>query len=74
LWRADHALRAAGLAAAPVMVVHDEVLFEVPTGEVAAWSEVAGAAMRAAFELRVPLKVGCEVGPSWSELEATWTH
>jgi DNA polymerase-1 len=73
LWRADHALRAAGLAAAPVMVVHDEVLFEVPTDEVAAWSEVAGEAMRTAFALRVPLKVGCEVGPSWSELEATWT-
>jgi DNA polymerase-1 len=68
LLRADQALRAAGLRAVPLLQVHDEVLFEVPAEELAASAEVASAAMRDAFALEVPLRVGCKEGPSWGEL------
>ncbi|MCG8417442.1 MAG: DNA polymerase [Proteobacteria bacterium] len=69
LLRADRALRAAGLATAPLLQVHDEVLFEVPEGELAAAVEITATAMRRAFDLKVPLRVGCKAGPNWADLE-----
>lgn len=69
LLHADRALRAAGLTAAPLLQVHDEVLFEVPDGELHAAAEIAADAMRDAFDLAVPLRVGCKTGPNWAELE-----
>lgn len=68
LLAADRALRAAGLRARPLLQVHDEVLFEVPDDELARTAEVAAQAMRTAFDLAVPLRVGCKAGPSWGEL------
>ena len=65
---ADRALRAANLRAYPLVQVVDEVLFEVHADDVAAAAEVAATAMRAAFDLRAPLRVGVEVGPDWSAL------
>jgi DNA polymerase-1 len=70
LLRADQALRAAGLRAVPLLQVHDEVLFEVPDDELTESAKVAADAMGHAFELEVPLRVGCEAGQSWGELEA----
>lgn len=69
LLRADQALRAAGLRAQALLQVHDEVLFEVPEEEVLQAAEVASEAMRHAFDLLVPLRVGCKAGPSWGELQ-----
>ena len=69
LLRADQAVRAAGLRCVPLLQVHDEVLFEVPTHELRVSAEVVATAMRNAFELEVPLRVSCEAGPSWAELE-----
>lgn len=66
---ADRALRAAGLAAQPVAQILDEVLFQVPEGELARAAPVAAAAMRDAFApLAVPLRVGLEAGPNWADL------
>jgi len=65
---ADRALRAAGLRARPLVQVVDEVLFEVPEGEVAEAAQIASAAMRDAFVLEPPLRVGVEVGPTWADL------
>lgn len=69
LLEADRALRRAGLRAAPLLQVHDEVLFEVPDDELEQAASVAADAMRGAFELEVPLRVGVEAGPNWAELE-----
>lgn len=66
---ADRALRRAGLAAAPLVQILDEVLFEVPEAEVAGAARVASEAMRDAFVLEAPLRVGIEVGPNWADLE-----
>lgn len=65
---ADRALRAAGLRARPLVQVVDEVLFEVPADEVADAARTASAAMRDAFALEPPLRVGVEVGPTWADL------
>lgn len=65
---ADRALRAAGLAAAPLVQILDEVLFEVPEAEVADAARIAADAMKHAFELNPPLRVGVEVGPNWADL------
>jgi DNA polymerase-1 len=69
LLEADRALRREGLGAMPLAQILDEVLFEVPVGEVADAARVAGAAMRDAFPLAVPLRTGVEVGPNWADLE-----
>ncbi|MCB9687438.1 MAG: hypothetical protein H6735_20535 [Alphaproteobacteria bacterium] len=68
LLRADQALRAAGLDATPLVQVHDEVLFEVATPSLETAASVAADAMRTAFALAVPLRVGVEAGPNWADL------
>ncbi len=68
LLRADQALGAAGSRAQPLLQMHDEVLFEVPEEEVADSARIAAEAMRNAFALEVPLRVGCKAGKSWGEL------
>ncbi|MEJ7600762.1 MAG: DNA polymerase [Kofleriaceae bacterium] len=65
---AERELRRAGLAAAPLAQILDEVLFEVPEAEVAEAARIAGAAMREAFALEAPLQVGIKVGPNWADL------
>ncbi|MDB4956834.1 MAG: polymerase [Myxococcales bacterium] len=66
---ADRALRREDLRAVPLVQILDEVLFEVPEAEIARAARVASEAMRHAFELEVPLRVGVEVGPNWADLE-----
>ncbi|MEO8702249.1 MAG: DNA polymerase A family protein, partial [Kofleriaceae bacterium] len=66
---ADRALRAAGLSAAPLVQILDEVLFEVPIAEVEVAARIAADAMRSAFTLEAPLRVGIKVGPTWADLE-----
>ncbi len=69
LLRADQALRAAGLAAVPLVQIHDEVLFEVAAADLDAAARVASQAMAGAFALTVPLRVGCKSGCNWADLE-----
>jgi DNA polymerase-1 len=49
--------------------VLDEVLFEVPEAEIADAARITADAMRNAFALEAPLRVGVEVGPNWADLE-----
>jgi DNA polymerase-1 len=65
---ADQALRRAGLGAVPLVQILDEVLFEVPEREVGDAARIAADAMRDAFALEAPLRVGVEVGPNWADL------
>jgi DNA polymerase-1 len=69
LLHADRALRAAGLRAGPRLQIVDEVVFEVPEGELAEAARLAAHAMAHAFALLVPLVVGVEAGRTWAELE-----
>nr|MBA3501456.1 hypothetical protein [Deltaproteobacteria bacterium] len=67
---ADTALRAAGLRAMPLVQVLDEVLFEVPEEETDRAAKITADAMRSAFALEAPLRVGVEVGPNWADLQS----
>src|SRR6185369_12372449 len=60
LLEADRAIRREGLGALPLLQILDEVLFEVPEAELQRSAEILSHAMRHAYELEVPLKVGVE--------------
>jgi DNA polymerase-1 len=48
-----------------LLTVHDELVFEVKTDEVAAFSTWVKGVMESAYTLRVPLVVDAHAGPSW---------
>ncbi len=51
-----------------LLQVHDELLFEVPTGEVDAVAAFVQEQMQAVSELEAPVEVTIESGMSWGEL------
>ncbi len=53
----------------PVLQVLDEVLFDVAEGELDAAARLCSSAMKNAYELEVPLRVGVEAGKNWADLE-----
>jgi DNA polymerase-1 len=63
----DRALRAAGLASRMLLQVHDELVFEVATGERAALESLVREQMAAAADLTMPLDVSVGTGRSWHE-------
>ena len=69
--RVPAALAKAKLQARMLLQVHDELLFEAPTGQVddtiAVVSEVMAGAAGPALELAVPLEVEAGVGANWAE-------
>ena len=67
LVRIDRALGEAGLGSRLVLQVHDEVIVEVPPGELDAATALVRDTMASAFDLRVPLDVHLAWGPSWAD-------
>jgi hypothetical protein len=59
-------LRAHRLETRMLLQVHDELLFEVPTGEVERLQALATGVMESAVSLDVPLKVDVKVGDDWA--------
>lgn len=57
----------AGLSARMLLQVHDELVFEVPDGEIDATRALVKQVMEAAASLDVPLVVETGIGPSWDE-------
>ena len=58
-------LRAAGLHARMLLQVHDELVLEVPRGEVEATAPILRDTMETALKLDVPLTVDVKVGDDW---------
>jgi DNA polymerase-1 len=52
-----------------LLQIHDELVFEAPTGEVPALAALVREAMTTALDLRVPLKVDLAYGPNWLDVE-----
>ncbi|MDP3940236.1 MAG: DNA polymerase I, partial [Deltaproteobacteria bacterium] len=50
-----------------IMQVHDELVFEVPLGEVAAVTSLVRAEMEGVFPLKVPLRADVREGANWDE-------
>jgi DNA polymerase-1 len=65
--RVDRALRAQGLASRMLLQVHDELLFEVASGELEDLRALVSETMCGAFELTVPLAVSFGTGLTWEE-------
>ena len=61
----DRLLRERGSGARIVLQVHDELVLEVPQGEVTAVTALVTEAMAGAAELSVPLLVEADAGTSW---------
>ncbi|WP_018349860.1 DNA polymerase I [Longispora albida] len=64
--RVDKALQEAGLASRMLLQVHDELIFEVAPGELAATEELVRREMGAAYDLAVPLEVSVGHGTTWA--------
>jgi DNA polymerase-1 len=61
-------LRQAGLSGRLLLQVHDELVLECPTAELAETARRATQVMQSAFELRVPLKADAKAGANWAEM------
>lgn len=51
-----------------LLQVHDELIFEVPKGELEQVKAVVKEGMEGAYPLSIPLKVSMEVGSSWGQM------
>jgi DNA polymerase-1 len=65
--RLPGALQDAGLSARMLLQVHDELIFEVPDGEVEATAKLVSDVMESAARLSVPLTVDAGIGVTWAE-------
>jgi DNA polymerase-1 len=65
--RVSSALASAGLRSRMLLQVHDELIFEVAPGELAAVRALVETEMGEAARLRVPLEVSTGTGRSWAE-------
>jgi DNA polymerase-1 len=63
----DDSLSGSGLRSRSLLQVHDELIFEIAPGELAAARDLICAAMAGAADLRVPLEVSVGTGKSWAE-------
>ena len=64
---ADRAIRAEGLSSRMLLQVHDELVFEVATGEAEVLETLVRREMAGAADLSVPLDVSVGVGRTWHE-------
>lgn len=67
--RIPPAIQEAGLAGKMILQVHDEVVLECPTGELAATASLVQQVMENAYDLSVPLLTEARYGPSWGEMK-----
>ena len=61
-------LEAEGLRAKMILQVHDELLFEVPPGELERVRALVKPAMEQVYALKVPLVVDLKAGPNWRDM------
>ena len=65
--RMPAALKKAGLGARMLLQVHDELIFDVPEGELDATADLAKSVMEGVAALDVPLTVDTGFGGNWDE-------
>jgi DNA polymerase-1 len=67
----DRRLNEAGLRSKMILQVHDELLFEVPSGEFNTLKQLVRESMEQAHPLKVPLVVEIKSGPNWRDMEVS---
>ena len=65
----DKELTSKKLASKMILQVHDELIFEVPDGEIDAMKELVKAKMENVVKLKVPLKVDMGIADNWYDLK-----
>jgi DNA polymerase-1 len=65
--KVDRALREENLESSMLLTVHDELVFEVPPGELDRTSALVKEIMESVWSLKVPLKVNVASGKNWAE-------
>jgi DNA polymerase-1 len=65
----EREMDASNLASKLILQVHDELIFEVPEGEVAVMQEIVPRLMACAITLSVPVKVDLKMGCTWGQME-----
>ena len=65
----DQAMTDQELASRMVLQVHDELVFEVASGEGERLAELVRREMQGVYQLRVPLEVSMATGRSWAEAQ-----
>jgi len=63
----DRRIRLAGLGAAMLLQVHDELVFEVPEARCADVAAFVRQEMEGVYPLRVPLRVDVGIGQTWAD-------
>jgi DNA polymerase-1 len=63
----DKTLNEKGLQTAMLLTVHDELVFEVPPGEIHEATQLVRDIMENVWKLKVPLKVNIQSGKNWAE-------
>ena len=63
----QQALGDAGLRSRMILQVHDELVFDAPTGELEALEDLARTHMEGVYALEVPLVVDVGAGANWRE-------
>jgi DNA polymerase-1 len=66
--RLQRELREGTLDGRMLLQVHDELVFEVPEGEVEAFAEIVPRVMTGAYELATGLEVEAKAGANWADM------
>jgi DNA polymerase I len=64
------ALKEIGSPARMLLQVHDELVFEVPEGEVFRTAQMIRKVMENAYQLKIPLRTDARYGLNWDELQS----
>jgi DNA polymerase-1 len=67
--RLDEEITRRGLKSRLILQVHDELIFEVPEGELQVMEEIVPELMSGALQLSVPIKVDIKIGRRWGDME-----
>jgi DNA polymerase-1 len=70
----SRALKDGGFAARMILQVHDELVLDVPDGELDRVAPLVIAVMESAFTLDAPLVADAKVGMNWAEMERWKNH
>jgi DNA polymerase-1 len=65
----DKEMASRALASKLILQVHDELIFEVPEGELSVMQEIVPQLMATAIKLSVPVKVDIKTGLTWGQME-----
>ena len=66
----EREMESAGLEGRMILQVHDELVFELPEGELGAFTEMVPRVMVGAYELQSGLEVEAQAGENWADLAA----